>query len=203
VTQSWFLDLDTLKLSNGFLSNLTWKVTVEPRYAQKNYKRSNEARTDTIIEFPITRARFHLGPFPISTPLYGSLIVRSIKELPLCSPGLASLLVTMWWLLICARLNQIPDRRYPVTVLARSPYSEIDIAVLEIEAASDAELIKGSAENLRLGDPIAISGFPNYRLGDTGYFNRTDIVGFRIVRGIRRLLINAGIVAGNGWGPGC
>jgi hypothetical protein len=90
-----------------------------------------------------------------------------------------------------------------VTVLARSSYSEIDIAVLEIEAASDAELIKGSAENLRLGDPIAISGFPNYRLGDTGYFNRTDIVGFRIVRGIRRLLINAGIVAGNGWGPGC
>jgi RNA-directed DNA polymerase len=48
---------------------------------------------------------------------------------------------------------------------------------------------------------VTVHGFPNFRLGDSGVAMPGQVVGFRTVSTIRRLLISASIVAGNSGGP--
>jgi S1-C subfamily serine protease len=50
-------------------------------------------------------------------------------------------------------------------------------------------------------DHLAVSGFPNWRGGDSGVVMPGIVVGFRTVTGVRRILTNAGIVAGMSGGP--
>lgn len=92
-----------------------------------------------------------------------------------------------------------PSEKFSVSVLARN--EAIDIAVLNIDATQNNELIQASADKLSQMDQIAIAGFPNYRLGDSGILIPGKVIGFRPVSGILRILTNAPIVAGNSGGP--
>jgi S1-C subfamily serine protease len=91
------------------------------------------------------------------------------------------------------------NKKYLITVLAKN--EEIDLAILKINTSLDEGLDVGSADNLKEMDHLAIAGFPNYRLGDTGVLVPGLVIGFRMVSGIRRILTNAPIVAGTSGGP--
>ena len=98
---------------------------------------------------------------------------------------------------------QIINKRYDIEVVARN--ADIDLAILKIDdLVSDMDLkglSKGSADNIEIMDHIAVVGFPNYSLGDTGILSPGLVIGFRPRHGLRRLLINASIVCGNSGGP--
>jgi S1-C subfamily serine protease len=95
------------------------------------------------------------------------------------------------------------NNRYDVEIVARN--ADIDLAILRIDdLVKDLNLnglSKGSADTVELMDHIAVVGFPNYSLGDTGILSPGLIIGFRPRHGLRRLLINASIVWGNSGGP--
>ena len=77
----------------------------------------------------------------------------------------------------------------------------IDLAIIQIDHPMLNALEHGSAENINQLDHIAIAGFPNYRYGDSGLFTPGMVTGFRTFSGIRRIITNAPIVAGNSGGP--
>lgn len=92
-----------------------------------------------------------------------------------------------------------PTDRFPVSIAARN--SAIDLAIVQIGAAVGFMLEKGVADNLRPMDHLLVAGFPNYRLGDSGLVSPGLVSGFRTVSGIRRILTNTPIIAGNSGGP--
>lgn len=91
-----------------------------------------------------------------------------------------------------------PTRYFDVRVVAR--HAAIDLAILTLENLPPRGLQKGSADALRPMDHIAVAGFPNYRVGDTGVVYPGLVVGFRPISGIRRILTNAAIVRGMSGG---
>jgi S1-C subfamily serine protease len=91
------------------------------------------------------------------------------------------------------------NKKYPVRVVAK--HEVIDIAILEIDAPSTVFLKKGSTENLKQLDPIAVFGFPNYNWGDTGNILSGHISGFKMVSAIRRILVNTPLIQGNSGSP--
>lgn len=76
----------------------------------------------------------------------------------------------------------------------------VDLAVLEVEGAIPYAL-EAAQQPARTGDPIAIFGFPNYRLGDTGVVHTGRVSGRRPVSGIQRFLLSAAVVRGMSGGP--
>lgn len=50
-------------------------------------------------------------------------------------------------------------------------------------------------------EDVAVAGFPNYRLGDSGSIVPGRVVGFRPVSAIRRALLSCPIVFGMSGGP--
>lgn len=95
------------------------------------------------------------------------------------------------------------QKRYDIEVIARN--ADIDLAILRIDnLVEDLKLnglSKGTADNVELMDHIAVVGFPNYSLGDTGILSPGLVIGFRPRHGLRRLLVNASIISGNSGGP--
>ncbi len=91
------------------------------------------------------------------------------------------------------------SHKYPVSVRALD--KAIDLAILKVDVQLGDSLPMGSADSLKQLDHLAITGFPNYRLGDTGVIVPGLVIGFRMVSGIRRILTNAPIIAGNSGGP--
>ena len=91
------------------------------------------------------------------------------------------------------------DNKYPIKIKAKN--KDIDLAILKIDISLDKGLDLGSADNLKEMDHLAIAGFPNYRLGDSGVIVPGLVIGFRMVSGIRRVLTNASIIAGTSGGP--
>jgi trypsin-like peptidase len=96
------------------------------------------------------------------------------------------------------RADAVHDKRR-VTVLGREP--ALDLAILQIDGGCPGSLVSGTADDLRQMAHLAICGYPNYRLGDTGTIVPGLVVGFRTVSGIRRILTNAPIVAGASGAP--
>lgn len=92
-----------------------------------------------------------------------------------------------------------PSKMYSVRTVVSN--ADLDIAMLAVDASLKYTLELGSADNLNQMDHLAIAGFPNYRHGDSGVIIPGLVVGFRMVSGIRRILTNAPIVAGNSGGP--
>jgi predicted NACHT family NTPase len=89
--------------------------------------------------------------------------------------------------------------KHPVEVIAQD--ADLDLAILRI-AGSEYEVLRtGAADDLEQTDDIVLAGFPNYRIGDSLNIKLGRVVGFRPVSGIRRLLIDAAIIAGNSGGP--
>ena len=94
--------------------------------------------------------------------------------------------------------DSIHDKRH-VQIIAKN--RDIDLAILKIEGEIEGELMKGSADTLSQMDQIAVFGYPNYRVGDTGTITPGTVAGFRPVSGIRRILTNAPIIAGASGAP--
>ncbi|MBK9002190.1 MAG: trypsin-like peptidase domain-containing protein [Myxococcales bacterium] len=92
-----------------------------------------------------------------------------------------------------------PTKRYPVEVVCR--HSVVDLAVLRINTPITQALTRGYPAEARQLDPLAVFGFPNYRLGDSGTVVVGSVAGFRTISGIRRILTNAPIISGNSGGP--
>lgn len=93
-----------------------------------------------------------------------------------------------------------PSKKYSVILVKKNDV--IDLAILKIEEEIDNAFFESSSsDSLNQMDHILISGFPNYRTGDSGVVIPGIITGFRTISAIRRLLTNASIVAGNSGGP--
>lgn len=91
------------------------------------------------------------------------------------------------------------SKKISVNVVAQNP--DIDLAILSVNSNVGDELLRGSADKLEQMHHIAVTGFPNFRLGDSGIISPGLVVGFRTKSGIRRILTNAPIIAGNSGGP--
>lgn len=89
--------------------------------------------------------------------------------------------------------------KFPIRVRAEDKH--LDLAILDIDISLNNPLAKGTADNLRQMDDVAVFGFPNFTLGSTGSFHPGFVSGFRMVHGVRRLLTTASIVKGNSGGP--
>jgi hypothetical protein len=89
--------------------------------------------------------------------------------------------------------------KYTVEVIAQD--TDLDLAILRITGSGYEALRAGTTDDLVQMDDVVLAGFPNYRIGDSLNIKLGRVVGFRPVTGIRRILIDAAIVAGNSGGP--
>jgi S1-C subfamily serine protease len=89
--------------------------------------------------------------------------------------------------------------KYAVEVVAQD--ADLDLAILRIAGSGYEALRAGTTDDLEQTDDVVLAGFPNYRIGDSLNIKLGRVVGFRSVTGIRRILIDAAIVAGNSGGP--
>jgi S1-C subfamily serine protease len=92
-----------------------------------------------------------------------------------------------------------PTRLYPVTV--QHSVEALDVALLTIDVADPYALRKGSTTSIAIGSKVTIAGFPNYRLGDSGWVSSGAVAAFRRVSTVRRILVDTPIVAGCSGGP--
>lgn len=91
--------------------------------------------------------------------------------------------------------------RHRVEVVAR--HEAIDLAILRLSgvALGDGGLRQGVSAALAVGDEVRVWGFPNFRPSDTPRVHRGHLSGHRTVSTVRRLMVDARIVAGNSGGP--
>src|SRR5690606_23853010 len=89
-------------------------------------------------------------------------------------------------------INPQTQKKFDIEIIAQE--STLDLALLKFSDPSTVSffqpLLTDTADNLEIGFPVIISGFPNFRPGDSGVFKEGKIVGFRMASGIRRLLID-------------
>ena len=78
---------------------------------------------------------------------------------------------------------------------------DVDLAILKVPGAEEHVLFTGNAGSLNRGDKITLTGFPNYRIGDSVMMFPGYIAGHRQVSGIRHMIISEKIVKGNSGGP--
>ncbi len=99
-----------------------------------------------------------------------------------------------------AFLRDQDTKSFSLNLVKRS--SDIDLAVCE--CYSSVSTIPFQAEynaSYHTGETLYVCGFPNYRHGDSGIRKEVRITGHRMVSGIKRILLDSGIVAGNSGGP--
>lgn len=90
------------------------------------------------------------------------------------------------------------NRKYDVKVLHKD--DDLDVAVLAVPDGFWSSLEEGDDSQVNIGDPITLSGFPNYRFGDKPYVTGGRVAATRIISLHRWLLINTPIIAGNSGG---
>lgn len=79
---------------------------------------------------------------------------------------------------------------------------DIDIAIISAEGLRLRDgLIMGTADEVEVMTNVFIAGYPNFRIGDSGIVSISSVSGFRVISGIRRLLLNTPIIAGTSGGP--
>lgn len=92
------------------------------------------------------------------------------------------------------------SKKYDINVINKNKV--IDLAIIQIEGLENFEKLKISRKKeINQLDSIAVAGFPNYRYGDSGVINTGQISGFRMVSGIRRMLVSMPLIAGNSGSP--
>jgi hypothetical protein len=92
-----------------------------------------------------------------------------------------------------------PSRKYETNVLKSN--SVLDLAIIKVIGGQTGSPLDLSTSQAKQMEHVAVCGFPNYRLGDTGVLTPGLIIGFRPKSGVQRLLTNAPIVAGMSGGP--
>jgi hypothetical protein len=93
----------------------------------------------------------------------------------------------------------VPTQKFPTKVLKSN--AALDLAIIEIVGGHSGTSLVPSTSEAKQMDHIAVCGFPNYQLGDTGVLTPGLIIGLRPKSGVQRLLTNAPIVAGMSGGP--
>ena len=92
-----------------------------------------------------------------------------------------------------------PTEKLPVTIEKQN--SVLDLAIVTIGSGGRYVPLQRAVAETKQMDHVAVCGFPNFRLGDSGVLSPGLVVGTRMKSGVRRLLTNAGIVAGMSGGP--
>lgn len=92
-----------------------------------------------------------------------------------------------------------PSRKFPIRVVAQN--AALDLAIIDIPDAERPRPLAIDADEAASMDHVAVCGFPNYRLGDSGVLTPGLVIGTRRISGVQRLLTNAPIVAGMSGGP--
>ena len=90
-------------------------------------------------------------------------------------------------------------KRYRVKVEAQEP--DIDLAVLSIESDAGSSLESAGEVAVRIGDEVAVGGFPAYRLGNSPYYARGHVTSTIAVSGVQRFGVTMAIIEGNSGGP--
>jgi S1-C subfamily serine protease len=93
-----------------------------------------------------------------------------------------------------------PHEQYKTKVLAKD--NDVDLAILEVLGVHhDIELLSGDPALVQQSAPIRLLGFPNYAPGQECSIRSGEVIAFRPVHGVKRLLIDANIITGNSGGP--
>ncbi len=93
-----------------------------------------------------------------------------------------------------------PSTRFAIRDVIAS--GMLDLAIFQAQGTRSDALRVSPTTDVPLQAHVAVCGFPNYRLGDTCTLSPGVVVAHRMARGgVRRLLTNAGIVAGMSGGP--
>lgn len=92
-----------------------------------------------------------------------------------------------------------PEERRPIDIIASS--DELDLAVIRISGVADDGLTLGTTGLPGIGDLVHVAGYPNYRIGDSGYFLAQRVAGRRPASGHPRILVDGPIAAGMSGGP--
>ena len=92
-----------------------------------------------------------------------------------------------------------PNEKYPIKVLQSN--ATIDLAILNLEDAPRPQPLQLDRTEVAYMAHVAVCGFPNFRLGDSGVLTQVLVIGTRPKSGIQRLLTNAPVVAGMSGGP--
>ena len=92
-----------------------------------------------------------------------------------------------------------PTEKFAVSIKKQN--QALDLAIIAIEGGQSPSPLHGANNETKQMDHVAVCGFPNFRLGDSDVLSPGIIVGTRMKSGVRRLLTNAGIVAGMSGGP--
>lgn len=90
--------------------------------------------------------------------------------------------------------------KYPVNIIQSN--TVLDLALISApELSLNNGLPLGTADTVEVIDKVILAGYPNFRIGDTGIISIGEVVGFRMISGIRRILIGTPIIGGNSGGP--
>lgn len=92
-----------------------------------------------------------------------------------------------------------PTEKFAVTVEKQNHI--VDLAIIKIGGRQSGSPLHIADSETKQMDHVAVCGFPNFRLGDSGVLSPGIVVGTRMQSGVQRLLTNAGIVAGMSGGP--
>ncbi len=97
---------------------------------------------------------------------------------------------------------QIGDLSRKFSTKIVKSHAVVDLAIIEIVGAPvGLHALALKAEEAPLMSHVAVCGFPNYRLGDSGVLVPGLVIGHRPLSGVRRILTNASIVTGMSGGP--
>jgi S1-C subfamily serine protease len=101
---------------------------------------------------------------------------------------------------VLSSTHRRPEDVFAARVVLRD--DRVDLAILEAPGLPlGPGLSRGSADGLRQPDHVALLGYPNHNVGDSCRFAPGQVVSFRALRGLRWLLLNTPIIAGNSGGP--
>lgn len=94
---------------------------------------------------------------------------------------------------------QSPTLRHHIRIVSSN--SALDLAIIDVLDADRPGPLEIDPNEVGPMAHVAVCGFPNFRLGDSGVLTPGQIVGTRPKSGVLRMLTNAPIVAGMSGGP--
>ncbi|HEY4029443.1 MAG TPA: serine protease [Caulobacteraceae bacterium] len=92
-----------------------------------------------------------------------------------------------------------PTVKHPIKILTLNP--ALDLAIIQIDGGHSPAPLVADESDMPPMSHIAVCGFPNFRLGDSGVLTPGFVIGTRPHSGVRRLMTNAPIIAGMSGGP--
>jgi RNA-directed DNA polymerase len=92
-----------------------------------------------------------------------------------------------------------PTEKFPITILKYD--SHLDIAILEIPAATSSSLALATRDDLHKNQRIQLVGYPNYGSGDSLFHEWGHFLVNKVRSGVTYRVVSTKIAAGNSGGP--